>query len=54
MVDGRLVPRERTKKANGHGPRRKRRREEPAAAASTRARRPRQAVDYAAMNGGSD
>ena len=35
VVDGQLVPRERTKKANGHGPKalRKRRREEPAAAA---------------------
>ena len=42
VVDGQLVPRERTKKANGHGPRYKRRREEPAAATpSPRARRRR-------------
>ena len=42
VVDGQLVPRVRTKKANGHGPvaLRKRRRDEPAAAApSPRARR---------------
>ena len=46
-----MVPRAR--KAAGHGQKAsyKRRREEPAAAApSTRARRPRHAVDYAAMN----
>ena len=49
VVDGRLVPR--AYKANGHGPKalRKRRRDEPAAAPSPRARRPRRAVDYAAM-----
>ena len=48
VVDGQLVPKS--------GPRRgripKRRREEPTAATpSTRARRPRRAVDYAAMEG---
>ena len=50
VVDGQLVPRAR--KAAGHGTKalRKRRRDEPAAATpSTRARRPRRAVDYAAM-----
>ena len=46
VVDGQLVPRVRTKKANGHGPRYKRRRDEPAAAPSPRARRPRRAVNY--------
>ncbi|CAH0370270.1 unnamed protein product [Pelagomonas calceolata] len=42
VVDGRLVPRVRTKKADGHGPprkSRKRRCEKPAATPSTRARR---------------
>ena len=50
VVDGQLVPKSR--KANGHGPKalRKRRRDEQAAATpSPRARRPRRAVDYAAM-----
>jgi len=50
VVDGQLVPR--AYKARGHGPDalRKRRRDEPAAATpSPRARRPRRAVDYAAM-----
>jgi len=48
VVDGQLVPRERTKKANGHGPKalRKRRRDESAAATpSPRARRSRRAVN---------
>ena len=48
VVDGRLVPRETTYKRRGS----KRRRDEPAAAAPSpppRARRPRRAVDYAAM-----
>ena len=45
VVDGRLVPRETTYKRRGG----KRRRDEPAAAPSPRARRPRRAVDYAAM-----
>ena len=41
-----MVPRARTKKANGHGPRYKRHRDEPAATSSTRARRPRRAVNF--------
>ena len=47
VVDGQLVPRAR--KAHGHGrdALRKRRREELAATPSSRARRPRRAVDYA-------
>ena len=47
VVDGRLVPR--ALKAHGHGPKasRKRRRDKPAATPSTRARRPRRAVNYA-------
>ena len=46
VVDGRLVPR--ALKAHGHGPKasRKRRRDKPAATPSTRARRPRRAVNY--------
>ena len=47
VVDGQLVP----KSGPRRGPIRKRRREEPAATPSTRARRPRRAVDYAAMEG---
>ena len=47
VVDGQLVP----KSGPRCGPMRKRRREEPTAATPpTRARRPRRAVDYAAMN----
>ena len=42
VVDGRLVPKTESTW-------RKRRRDEPAATPSTRARRPRRAVDYAAM-----
>ena len=48
VVDGQLVP----KSGPRRGPMRKRRRQEPTAATpSTRARRPRPAVDYAAMEG---
>ena len=51
VVDGRLVPR--ALKAHGHGPKasRKRRRDKPATTPSTRARRPRRALNYAAMEG---
>ena len=46
VVDGQLVPKPPREPSS-----RKRRREEPAATPSTRARRPRRAVDYAAMEG---
>ena len=49
VVEGRLVPKPPGR--NVHNRDRKRRREEPAATPSTRARRPRRAVDYAAMEG---
>ena len=51
VVDGQLVPRARKAKGHGRDALRKRRREEATATPAPRARRPRRAVDYAAMEG---